>query len=254
MHRAEFEFICERLNSPKDAEKLHERMGYPFDMLFNILAKKIVRKTMRDFYRVKAKEALLVKRWNAGESILEIAKSMEFPPVLMAVFIFSKKGMAKTRVREMLCEPDKIRDPRVKKEIKAALEADFVYSPVSSSRQADNGRRGEGKLDVWLKQRDIPFMTEKDSRAVQRKKTPDFLFKKVQNIRGIKAHWIESKASFGDDREMKRDYKRQFQPYTEHFGIVVYWYGFLDDVHLDDKVVFVDSAFFDEEAPKKEKQ
>ena len=98
-------------------------------------------------------------------------------------------------------------------------------------------------------------MTEKDSRAVQRKKTPDFLFKKVQNIGDMKAHWIESKASFGDDREMKRDYKRQFQPYTEHFGqgIVVYWYGFLDDIHLDDKVKFVDFTFFQVEAPKKEK-
>jgi hypothetical protein len=246
MFTEEYEFICERLNSPQDAEKLHERMDYPLNMLYNILAKKIVRRTMRDFYKVKRNEAHLVRRWDRGESILRIARSIRFSPVLTATFIFSRKGFSKSEVRSLLRYPDEIADKRIKREIKAVLKADFVYSPASSERQAENGQRAEDNIEAWLKKHNINYMTEKQSREQQREKTPDFLFRKLHNIDGIKAHWIESKASFGDAREMGRDYRRQLKPYTEHFGqgIVVYWYGFLEDVEIDKRVKVVDARFF----------
>jgi len=53
MQQAEFDFIRSRLNAPKDVDLLHERCGYEKDMLFNILAKKIVRRVMKDYYVVK---------------------------------------------------------------------------------------------------------------------------------------------------------------------------------------------------------
>ncbi|HEV2428246.1 MAG TPA: TPD domain-containing protein, partial [Thermoplasmata archaeon] len=48
---------------------------------------------------------------------------------------------------------------------------------------------------------------------------------------GQKIAWIESKANFGDDVELKKNLRRQLGPYTELFGegAVVYWYGYVDN-------------------------
>ena len=71
--------------------------------------------------------------------------------------------------------------------------------------------------------------TEKDLRG-KYTKTPDALLDDPIVFYGQKLKWIESKANFGDDVELRKNLRRQLAPYTEIFGegAVVYWYGYVE--------------------------
>jgi hypothetical protein len=248
MDRAEYEFLVQRLQSERDIDSLHKKAGYSKDLLYNLLAKKIVRNTLKKYYPIQHKLDYYYRRWLRGESIVKIARELEFSPILLASFLLiKKKGFTRKQFNDALRNPDLISDSRVKKEIKECLKEDFVYSPWAYDIQKKNGEEGERKLAEWLDKRKIPYLTEKDNKAINHhRKTPDFLFEKPHNINGFKANWIESKAMFGDDREVRRQFKKQLEPYLRYFGpgIVVYWYGFIDDISLGEKIKIVDGSFF----------
>jgi len=242
----EFEFILSRLSSPNDVELLHKRMNLPYDMLFNVLAKEITRFTTRNFYKVKAKAPVFVKRWHKEDSFYKIAKSENFPPILLAGFILENLGYSKKQVKMMIKDPDSVADKRIRKELKSAAKKDFVYSPSSSENQMKNGKRAEDGIGVWLDSKKIRYMTEYENRELEHhQRTPDFLLFEPIVINNRKVNWIESKASFGDKREIKRDYKKQLQDYTKHFGFgaVVYWYGYVTDHGYKDVLVLTRDDF-----------
>ena len=248
MDRAEYEFLVQRLGSEKDIDSLHKKAGYSKDMLYNILAKKIVRNTLKKFYPIQHKLEFYYRRWLKGESFVKIANELEFSPILFASFILiKKKGIGRKQFNEALRDTKLIRDPRVKKEIEECIKEDFVYSPWAYDIQKKNGEEGERRGAEWLDKKKIPYLTEKDNKEMNHHhKTPDFLFEHPQDINGFKANWIESKSMFGDDREVKRQFNKQLGPYLKYFGpgIVVYWYGFIDDITLGDKIKIVDESFF----------
>ena len=248
MDRAEYEFLVQRLGSEKDIDSLHKKAGYSKDMLYNILAKKIVKNTLKKFYPIQHKLEFYYRRWLKGESFVKIANELEFSPILFASFILiKKKGIGRKQFNEALRDTKLIRDPRIKKEIEDCIKEDFVYSPWAYDIQKKNGEEGERKGAEWLDKKKIPYLTEKDNKEMNHHhKTPDFLFEHPQDINGFKANWIESKSMFGDDREVKRQFNKQLGPYLKYFGpgIVVYWYGFIDDITLGDKIKIVDASFF----------
>jgi hypothetical protein len=220
-------------------------MGYPKDMLYNILGKKIVRSTLRLFYVIKRKEAQLLKRWLFGESFVQIAESIGFSPILTATFILVRNGMTKKRLREVLKNPECAGDARICREIREAMAADFVYSPASHQMQEKNGRKAEDRIKEWLDRNHIKYRRQQEL-VGKHVKTPDFLLDRPLELEGRTVRWIESKSSFGDKKEMMRDYRKQLEPYLQLFGpgAVVYAYGFLEDVEIDDKVLFLTAEPF----------
>lgn len=252
MKREEYEFIYERLNEPADVKKLHERMGVSRNLLFNILGKKIVRDATKRYYIIKRKSEKMFYEWRRGKSLRKIAKSVNFPSMLTAFFILHKKGISRKRFNKMVKDPASIRNQRVRKEIGEVIREDFVYSPWAHKLQAKNGKETEDKIERWLKERGIKFMTENESRRMNRVRTPDFLLKKPIIIKRRKIKWIESKASFGDDREIKKDFKKQLKPYIDHFGsgAVVYWYGFLEELRIDPEILILSHSFFEKKRGK----
>ena len=248
MDRAEYEFLVQRLTSEKDIESLHKKAGYSKDMLYNILAKKIVKNTLKKFYPIQHNLEFYYRRWMKGETIVKIAEELQFSPILLASFLLiKKKGFNRKSFNESLRNPALIKDPRIKKEIEECIKEDFVYAPWAYDIQKKNGEEGERRGAEWLDKKKIPYMTEKDNKEMNHHhKTPDFLFEHPQNINGFKANWIESKSMFGDDREVQRQFKKQLGPYLKYFGpgIVVYWYGVIDDITLGNDIKIVDETFF----------
>ena len=248
MDRAEYEFLVQRLTSEKDIESLHKKAGYSKDMLYNILAKKIVKNTLKKYYPIQHKLEYYYRRWQRGESFSKIAEELQFSSILLASFLLiKKKGFSRKTFNEALRKPALIKDPRIRKEIEECIKEDFVYAPWAYDIQKKNGEEGERRGAEWLDKRKIHYMTEKDNKEMNHHhKTPDFLFEHPQNINGFKANWIESKAMFGDDREIRRQFKKQLGPYLKYFGpgIVVYWYGFIDDITLGKDIKIVDETFF----------
>ncbi len=148
--REEFEFIRSRLNSLKDIDFIHERLGLPTDMLLNILAKKITRDTTRRYYQVKKKTFVFLREWKKGKTIYRIAKEENFPPALMAMFLLEALGYSKKKVKAFIKDPSLIPDSRLRREVRNAVSKDFVYSPSSSESQSKNGKKAEDKISKWL--------------------------------------------------------------------------------------------------------
>ncbi|MBI4214655.1 TPD domain-containing protein [archaeon] len=246
MDSAEYYFILERLNSPKDVDVLNEKMGLSRDMLFNILARKVVRKVLKTFHMVKRRQKALFSEWKKGKTICQLAEKFDFPPVLTASFLAEEKGITKKAFQMLLRFPEKATDRRLRIEIPEVLEKDYVYSPKSSDLQRQHGKDAEQKLSEFVSSLGVKFMTEYDIKKTKHHpRTPDFLLKEPVIVDGKKVFWVESKASFGSPEEMRRDYRRQLEPYVKHFGpgIVVYWYGFVEDVVLQN-VTIIDENFF----------
>jgi len=121
--------------------------------------------------------------------------------------------------------------------------ADIINSPEGDMRQKLRGKWGEKNLQDWLDGQGITYRTENDLRG-NYTKTPDALLDKPIVVNGWKINWIESKASFGDFVEVNKNTRKQLQPYVELFGqgLVVYWFGFVDEITMEDGIYITDSS------------
>jgi hypothetical protein len=222
----EFNSIYNQLNRYEDIARLSSELGMPEELLLVIYTQRTVRRATRDFYKIKAKTIQLADMWKHGMSFYQIGRKFDFPPVLTAMLITQHLGISKKGFRKMVQEPDKIENARYKTEMAEVLEKDILYSPKGLEVQVRRGKKGEAALQSWLKKKCLTFRTEEDLRG-QFQKTPDILLDKPIFVRGDEVKWIESKASFGDLVEIKKNLKNQLIPYSQIFGpgLVIYWFG-----------------------------
>lgn len=240
----EYERIVDEIESLKDIRRLSRKYRVYPETLRSILIQKIIRKTLRRFHIVKRRSARMKVDWDSGLSFIQLSEKYDLPPILCATFVLSEKGMSKKMIRSLLSHPSSAPTRRLRKELEEASDVDFVYSQRASVGQQESGRTHEIKLGDWLIQQGISFWTEMDRSGED--KTPDFLLKRAVKIKGHIIHWLDSKAYFADDREIRRSYMRQFKPYVNLFGpgMVVYWYGFVKDAEVPPGLYVVDGDFF----------
>lgn len=230
-----------------DLDALSLKYGLNVDTLKAILHQKIVRDTMHNHHQNKKNAEKIKKQWENGETILEISKKINFPPVMTAWLILENKGTGRSHFRLMLRNPEKIPQTRLRNEITEALEKDMVYSPRAISQQVVRSKIVEDAARKWLTGKGIQYIDEKEAKERKHLKTPDFLLKKPITHGKHKLHWVECKASFGDEFETKRDYQKQLKHYVKLYGtgMVVYWDGFLDSVKLKDILIATRQVFLD---------
>ena len=245
MSKAEFRKIYDHLNRYSHVKSLAEESGIDEETLFVIYTQRTVRRATRNYYRIKNKVPGLVRRWERGESFVRIAASLRFPPILTALLLFQGNNISKKRFWEYVENTEDIKDNRLRREIKEVKEKDMIYSPHGYKLQYERGQWGEQRLQEWLGEQKIPYRTEEEIKGLF-PKTPDALLDQPILANGSKIYWIESKASFGDDIEVRKNYKKQLEPYTQLFGkgMVVYWYGYLSDLPEYEDVIIVDNEFF----------
>jgi hypothetical protein len=101
-------------------------------------------------------------------------------------------------------------------------------------------------LRGWLNSHKIAYRIERDLRG-EFPKTPDCLLDEPIRVNGWEINWIESKASFGDNTEVRKNIRNQLIPYNELFGngLVVYWFGVVDDVDSPEGIIVVDSSLLE---------
>ncbi|OGS48661.1 MAG: hypothetical protein A3K68_06390 [Euryarchaeota archaeon RBG_16_68_13] len=248
MKLSEYQELYHKLGTAEDIDFLAENFGYDKELLLVIYTQRIVRDTTRKFYRVKAQARRLAWMWQNGASLVEVARKFEFPSILTALMILEQRKISRKQFWKMIGDLEQVKDRRLRRELKETCDADIVYSPDGTARQYARGRWGEAKLQGWLQARGLTFETEKELRA-KYDKTPDILLHKPIDMNGMKKYWIESKATFGDPYEIRRHIKKQLAPYSEMFGdgVVVYWFGFVDDEKYDvpEGVDIVDASFFE---------
>jgi len=234
MKLSEYQDLYRKLGTAEDIDFLAENFGYDKELLLVIYTQRIVRDTTKKFYRVKAQARRLAFMWQNGESLVEISRKFEFPPILASLMILEQRKISRKQFWKMINDLDDVKDRRLRGELEEVARTDIVYSPEGSARQYARGRWGEAKLHTWLNARGVQYETEKQLRA-KYDKTPDILLHKPLEMNGSMKYWIESKATLGDPYEIRRHIKKQLQPYSDMFGdgAVVYWFGHVDDQRYD---------------------
>ncbi|XP_023269028.1 uncharacterized protein C15orf41 homolog [Seriola lalandi dorsalis] len=109
---------------------------------------------------------------------------------------------------------------------------DCCYGPLVDCIKHAIGQEHEVLLCDKLKERNLSFLDENQLRAMGYDKTPDIILEVPIAVEGHIVHWIESKASFGDDHSHRTYLNEQFWSYWNRFGpgLVIYWYGFIGEL------------------------
>ena len=246
MDRATYQRLFDALVTYDDVHRIAHEEHRDEELLFVIHTHRVTRDATRRFYVVKRQLPRLASQWKRGRTILDIAKEWKFPPVLMGQQMLGELGIPRKKVWGCFLHPETAPDARLRKEVEQLLAADMIYSPHGMELQRERGRKGEERLQRWLEKHGIGFRTEKDLRG-KYAKTPDALLDEPIIFYGQKLTWIESKANFGDDVELRKNLRRQLGPYTELFGegAVVYWYGYVDGAESPPGILLWDGETFE---------
>ncbi len=246
MDRATYQRLSEQLATYEDVHRIAHAEGLDEELLFVIHTHRVSRDATRRFYVVKRQLPRLVGQWKRGRTVLDIAREWKFPPVLMGQQMLGELGIPRKKVWQTFLHPETAPDARLRREVDELLASDMVYSPRGMELQRERGRKGEERLQRWLEKHGIGYRTEKDLRG-KYAKTPDALLDQPIMFYGQKLTWIESKANFGDDVELRKNLKRQLGPYTELFGegAVVYWYGYVDGAESPPGILLWDGTTFE---------
>ena len=250
MDRETYQRLYNRLATHEDIPVVAREERFDPELLFVIYTHRVTRDATRRFYVIKRHIPRVVASWRRGRSMLDIAREFGFPPVLVGQMFLGALHLPRKKIWGFFLNPESVPDPRIRSEVKDLITHDPIYSPRGMEAQRERGRRGEERLYRWLENHGIGYRTEKDLRGKYRK-TPDALLDDPIVFFGQKLKWIESKANFGDDVELRRNLRRQLRPYTDLFGegAVVYWYGFVEGAESPPGVLLWDGPMIESLTP-----
>lgn len=240
MNIKEYKEIYKQLNTYKDVKRLAKKNKMDEELLFVIYTQKHIRTVKKKYYVITNKSKKLLKEWKQGKTFTQLAIEESFSPVMMAQILLKKMGKTKREVRAIMMDHESCSNKRIREEMHEVIGEDMVYSQMGAELQRERGEQGEAKIQKWLEKKGMGFRTEEDLRG-EFPKTVDFLLDKPFEVNfethpeeKRKIHWIESKGSFGDTRQLRRDHKKQLSKYVEMWGpgMVVYWFGYLEGLEL----------------------
>ncbi|XP_053331127.1 CDAN1-interacting nuclease 1 isoform X1 [Spea bombifrons] len=180
-----------------------------------------------------------VKENPGAPVLLDMANEVDFSPALMARlilerFLQDREEGPNTRpvLISMLRDTSLIPDPVLADQVHQCIINDYCNGPMVDCIKHSIGYEHEVLLRQKLTERDLPFLDERQLRLKGYDKTPDFILEVPVAVDGHVIHWIESKASFGDESSHQMNLQDQFWSYWNRFGpgLVIYWYGFIEEL------------------------
>ncbi|XP_043371652.1 CDAN1-interacting nuclease 1 isoform X12 [Dermochelys coriacea] len=156
----------------------------------------------------------------AAPVLLELANEVDFAPSLMARivlerFLKEQEGAipSKTLINSMLRDPSQIPDGVLANQVYQCTVNDYCYGPLVDCIKHAIGHEHEVLLREMLLEKNLSFLAEEQLRAKGYDKTPDFILEVPVAVEGHIIHWIESKASFGDECSHQAYLHDQFWSY-----------------------------------------
>ncbi|XP_071971538.1 CDAN1-interacting nuclease 1 isoform X4 [Engystomops pustulosus] len=171
--------------------------------------------------------------------LLNLANEVDFSPALMARtilerFLQDQDGALSSKpvLNSMLRDPSLIPDPVLGSQVNQCIVNDCCNGPLVDCIKHSIGYEHEVLLREKLLERNLAFLDEDQLRVKGYDKTPDFILEVPVAVDGHVIHWIESKASFGDESSHRMYLQDQFWSYWNRFGpgLVIYWYGFIEEL------------------------
>nr|XP_042131859.1 CDAN1-interacting nuclease 1 isoform X5 [Peromyscus maniculatus bairdii] len=147
-----------------------------------------------------------VGRNGAAPVLLELANEVDYAPSLMARIILERflqgheqTPPSKSVINNMLRDPSQIPDGVLANQVYQCIVNDCCYGPLVDCIKHAIGYEHEVLLRDLLLKKNLSFLDEDQLRAKGYDKTPDFILQVPVAVEGHIIHWIESKASFGDE-------------------------------------------------------
>nr|XP_020747386.1 uncharacterized protein C15orf41 homolog isoform X2 [Odocoileus virginianus texanus] len=117
----------------------------------------------------------------------------------------------------MLRDPSQIPDGVLANQVYQCIVNDCCYGPLVDCIKHAIGHEHEVLLRDLLLEKNLSFLDEDQLRARGYDKTPDFILQVPVAVEGHIIHWIESKASFGDECSHHAYLHDQFWSYWNSF-------------------------------------
>jgi len=266
----DYKSICAALDVPfgdyPDMDSiLRSHPSVTLDTLVSIYSQECTRRVACGFKRISKEDNLarVAKRYLRGEGAVKISYSINVPPcVLMRLLLGTILGISKQSVSRCLKDPmnvmrvtpnkltegltaDDLPDlqRRLATDVEHCTAVDNVFSPYVDGLRNAVGKEYEDVLEDHLKELGIAYQAEDALRAQGQAKTPDVKLEVPIAVKGQVVHWIDSKACFCDEWTYHNKGKDQFQSYVNRYGpgMVIYWFGMVDQLNTIPDVLLVDN-------------
>ena len=209
------------------------------DQALSLRSALLQQKTVYSHGRLKSKAKSLFRLYNEGVSVVDLSKRFDFPPMNIFRIILAEKRWSKSRIKECLREPSKMKK-REREEFEKAEAADRV-SNVDQSETHSRADLFEEVLADWFESRGVNLRRQNEMVSEQRLEhgrpinTPDILFLDHVEINGQPVAWIDAKHFYGADVSFQRKkMTKQMSRYIDEWGsgAVVYRHGFSENLFI----------------------
>ena len=190
--------------------------------------------------RLQRRAQEMLRKYEAGESVVSLSKRYDFPPVNLFRAILSARNWSKNRIKETLREPERKLNARDLKEFRKA-EAEDRVTHVNQSETHHAADLFEKVLCDHFEANDVRFRTQTDLLKEQVEaegrpvRTPDLLMLDHVEINGVPVAWIDAKHFYGANLSFQRKKtQKQVNRYVEEWGhgAIIYRHGFCDGLKL----------------------
>eukprot|EP00897_Mesotaenium_endlicherianum_P006631 jgi/Mesen1/5997/ME000304S05015 len=277
MKRELFEEIREAVSYGRGTQQKEILQAWPglhFETVVAITSQESSKYIRQNHHKFRAPHQ--ITQYAEGDDILEISAAYSVPPSILARFLLENlvkipkhslgaiikdpsrlpEGPYKySFLKQHTIDPDAVESDRaetavsvevpqerLRKDLYRCTENDTVSSPSVEMIRRITGIEYEGLMCSKLRELGIPFQSEEELRAAGFSKTPDAKLHVPIGVLGRTVWWIDSKASFGDEYNHRMNASEQFQRYVNRFGpgLVIYWFGYIDDLNDHPDVLLLD--------------
>jgi len=209
------------------------------DQALSLRSALLQQKTVYSHGRLKSRAKALFRLYNEGVSVVDLSKRFDFPPMNIFRIILAEKRWSKSRIKECLRDPSKMKK-REREEFEKAEAADRV-SNVDQSETHSRADLFEEVLADWFESRGVKIRRQNEMVSEQRLEhgrpinTPDILFLDHVEINGQPVAWIDAKHFYGADVSFQRKkMTKQMSRYIDEWGsgAVVYRHGFSENLFI----------------------
>jgi len=209
-------------------------------------------KSARRHHNLAKMMKTIYKMYQKGDSVVDIATELDFPPVAVFRTLLSAFGWSKENIKQAIKNPKLHLNEREQGEFALAEAADVVtrgdFEWISKCAQ-----EFEDKVVDYFKQKGVLLKTQQELMREQKESigsvvaTPDILFIENIVINGCDVHWIDCKNFFGADVLLfKAKTKVQVKKYIDIWGsgAIIYKEGFCESLKIPN-VVLLDATFLE---------
>ncbi|XP_043931873.1 CDAN1-interacting nuclease 1 isoform X2 [Protopterus annectens] len=215
------------------AEKFPDQSQSTLQSIFSQEYQKRIKRTHWKHHSAEATSSYYKRYLNgvmrnpAASVLLELANEVDFSPALMArivleEFLHQQEGVLPTKpvINSMIRDPSKIPDRVLARQVFQCTVNDCCYGPLVDCIKHAIGHEHEILLREMLQEKKLSFLDENQLRAKGYDKTPDIILEVPVAVEGHVIHWIESKASFGDECSHQSYLHDQFWSYWNRESLI----------------------------------